>query len=45
MDKTEKITIRLPKEMKEWLAQKAEEKDLTMSQIVRKAVSLYMKED
>ena len=37
------ITIRIPKEVKEWLLREAELRDVSASHIVRKALEEYQK--
>ena len=39
----EKINVNVPKWMYEWLKKRAEEEDLTMSDIVRKAIREYIR--
>lgn len=41
-DNDVRITIRVPKEVKEWLEQKAELKDVSVSYLVRRALEDYM---
>jgi len=41
--KSEKLTIRIEKELKDKLERIAKEEDLSMGQVVRKAVKEYLK--
>ena len=35
------MTVRIPKEMKEWLLEEADKKDLSISYLVRRALEEY----
>lgn len=37
------ITIRIPKEIKQWLIEEAEKRDLSISYLVRRALEEYQK--
>jgi len=44
-EKDEKITIRVPRELKEWFAEEADRKDISVSQIVRVILEDYRREN